>query len=69
MDIGFWIDFSIGGELQPRAPARPAGGVEDAPMIGLDNFDNELDDAGRGEKLAALLPEQQAGRTEKDRKG
>ncbi|MGA7394413.1 MAG: hypothetical protein WBW78_17290 [Terrimicrobiaceae bacterium] len=35
--------------------ARAARGVEDAPVVGLDDFGEEADDAGRGVELAAFL--------------
>ena len=36
--------------------ARAAGGVEDAPVEGLDDLDEQPDDAARRVELAALLP-------------
>jgi len=35
--------------------ARTASGVEDAPEVGLDDFGEEADDAGRGVELAAFV--------------
>ena len=35
--------------------ARAARGVQDAPVVGLDDFGEEADDAGRGVELAAFL--------------
>ena len=42
------------GRLDEHA-ARPAGGVEDAALERLDDVDDQLDDRGRGEELAASL--------------
>ena len=42
------------GALHEHA-ARAAGRVEDAAVEGLDDLDDELDDGGGGEELAALL--------------
>ncbi len=36
--------------------ARAAGGIEDAAMIRLDHFGEQLDDAGRRIEFAATLP-------------
>jgi len=35
--------------------ARAAGGVVDLAVVGLDDLDDQLDDRGRCEELAALL--------------
>ena len=43
------------GALDEHA-ARAAGRVEDAAVERLDDLDDQLDDGGGGEELAALLP-------------
>ena len=43
------------GALHEHA-AGAAGGIEDAPVKGLQHLDQEADDAGGREELAALLP-------------
>ena len=42
------------GRLDEHA-ARPAGGVEDLAVERFEDLDDELDDRGRGEELAAAL--------------
>jgi len=42
------------GALHKHA-ARTAGGVEDAPVKGFDDLDDQFDNGGGGEKFAAFL--------------
>ena len=50
----FWCSVDEAGALHEHA-AGAAGRVEDAAVEGLDDADDELDDGGGGEELAALL--------------
>ena len=49
------VAFDELGGLDEHA-ARAAGGVVDAAVEGFDDLDDQLDDGGGGEELAAFLP-------------
>lgn len=50
-----FVGFDKAGRLDEHA-AGAAGGVEDAAVVGLENFHDEADDGGGGVELAAFLP-------------